>query len=119
MGPCCPRCKRSCLAGLSVRWSSRVTPCTCTHCGGLSHVLASTSNGIGVFTALGLVLAVVIAAALQSVLLMAGLALLVACANVLMWRRVELWPITREAAKRSGRASFWVTVLWLLLAFLR
>ena len=44
----CPRCKESGIGGLAKRWSDRATPAQCTACGGLSHVLASTSSGIWV-----------------------------------------------------------------------
>ncbi len=67
----------------------------------------------------GLVLAITAGAVWSSVLLAVGLILLVACANMLMWRRVELWPITPEAARRSKHASFWGWIAWVLLAFLQ
>jgi len=107
----CPHCRQPSLPGRSVRGSSRGAPCTCPHCARLSHVLASTSGGIVGLTVFGLVLAIVAGTVWSSVVLAAGLVLLVACVNRLMWRRVELWPISREAARRSARVS--------LLAFLR
>ena len=108
----CPHCKAQAVADSALRWSSRESPATCTSCGRLSHVAASSSSGIGILTFVFALLS--FAAALVSPwLTLAGGCLTVAY-NVWAWKHVELFPITAESARNSSRASWWTHILSLL-----
>jgi hypothetical protein len=89
-----------------VRSSFREAPAKCGECGQLWHVLASTSNGIA---GVGIVIASLAAAAalvLQSYsVLVAGAALVIAH-NLWAWRRVELFPISAEAASNAAKVGW-------------
>ena len=104
----CPWCSAEAVSNLAVRWSSRSSPASCAGCGKLSHVLASTSNGI--FTISFLLLFFVVAAGFiaQSYgLAVAGVALVVVY-NVWAWRRSELFPISSESAGTAAKVSWWI-----------
>ena len=114
----CPECHAEGLRPLAVRWSYRETPAKCENCGRLWHVLVSTSNGI---VGVGIVLASLSVAAAIMVqswwLLLAGAALVVAH-NVWAWRRVELFPISEEAAKTAAQVSWWLVAVGVFLRLL-
>lgn len=99
------------MSNAALRWATRESPAQCRSCGGLSHVLASTSSAIGVFTWLTLIGCLVLSVTLASVgIVVAGL-LAVGLCNVWMWRRCELFPIERKAAQNAQRVG-WATALF-------
>jgi hypothetical protein len=112
----CPHCNARALADSAVRWSSRELPATCSNCGKLSHVAASSSSGIGI---LSFVFALVSlgSALISPWLTLAGACLTVAY-NVWAWRQVELFPISIESSRQSSAASWWVHVLSILAAMM-
>lgn len=76
--------------------------------------MASSSSGIGVFTFLLLVAAGAAGLAMQSVWMGCAAALLALAYNGWAWRRVELWPIPKEAAETAHKVSWVVSLLgWL------
>lgn len=81
-------------------------------------MLASTASGIPALTVLFGVASILGSVALQSALLAVVCAPLIVCANLLMWRRVALWPITPKAAQQNAQATWWVTIVTVLLALL-
>jgi len=111
----CPHCKDAGLSELAVRWSYREHPARCVTCGGLSHVLASTSSGI---TGASMILVSITAAAAivfnSYVVAVAGFVLLIV-QNIWSWRRVELFPIGPEEARTAAKASG--LLAFLLLVF--
>lgn len=104
----CPHCKAPGISGLAKRWSSRAAPATCEACGGLSHVLASTSSGIW---AAGLVIAVLsLIAALGwhfSPCLVVGPVLAVVF-NLWAWKRARLWPISKDSAASAATGNWFI-----------
>lgn len=112
----CPHCQKAAVPNLSVRWSSRETPARCGACSGLCHVVASSSSGIGVFTWVLLAAAGAAGLAMQSFWVGCAAALLALAYNGWAWRRVELWPISKEAADTANKAS-WIVGLLELLTF--
>jgi hypothetical protein len=110
----CPHCNTNAVARRDVRSSSRVSPATCGHCGKLSYVLASTSNGIWAVGCLLLCLTLTAALTMASY----GVAVLGLCTvvahNLWAWRRVELFPIDPKSVKREKQINW---LLW-ALAFL-
>jgi hypothetical protein len=111
----CPHCGIDGLRNLAVRWSYREAPAKCEHCGKLSHVLASVSNGIAGLDLVLSALFVVAAVALGSWLFaLAGFCLVVAH-NIWAWRQVELFPISEDSAKMAARVSWWVMGLAVIL----
>jgi hypothetical protein len=110
----CPHCKSLAVSNLAVRWSYREHPARCVACGGLSHVLASTSSGI---VGTGMILVALTAAAaivLSSYpVAVAGLAVTVA-QNIWAWRGVELFPIGAEEARIAARRSGMVAIVLLV-----
>jgi len=108
MNHTCPTCRKPGIKGLNKRWSSRGWPATCEHCGGLSHVAASTSNGIFVGGLLLFAVGCVVGAAAGS-WWMAGLLGLVAAVafNLWAWPRAEMFPIPKESA-RNARSAVWL-----------
>ena len=108
----CPTCSQAGISSTAKRWSSRECPAACGHCGGLSHVIASTSNGIFVGTLLAFVVGAVVGAATGgwwvSVLFGLGFA---STFNVLAWSRAEMFPIPKDSARSAQ------TAVWLLIAF--
>ncbi len=106
----CPHCRAVAIPGLRVRWSSRDFPAHCKACGGLSHVLASTSSAIASLSCVAFCLLLVAALVLASLpLFLAGLAAIVAY-NLRAWRRAELFPIAPETVRKEA------TVQWSLVA---
>ena len=90
----CPHCGVQALPNMAVRWSYRESPAKCGHCGKLSHVIASTSNGIASVGLVMAVLSVLAGLVLESwFAAIAGLGM-VAVHNILAWRGVELLPIS-------------------------
>ena len=114
----CPHCRKPGITGFAKRWSSRAAPAKCEACGGLSHVLASTSSGIGAAGVLIVVVALIAALGWPSsgsaVVFLFGLVLAVAC-NLRAWKRAKLWPISRESAAHATTASWFVTGIAVLL----
>lgn len=105
----CPPCKAQAVTNSATRWSSREHPATCSNCGKLSHVAASSSSGIGILTFVFALLS--FAGALASLWwTLAGVCLTVAY-NVWAWKRVELFPVTAEIARKSRAVSGWTNVL--------
>ena len=111
----CPHCQKPGVRNTAVRWSARENPAQCTYCGGLSHVLASTSSAICVFTGVTLFGGVGLAFLLGSVV--PGLAALPVAlgGNVWMWRRCELIPIDRRTAQTANRVGWATTALGMLM----
>jgi hypothetical protein len=103
----CVHCNAPGIRAAAKRWSGRDLPATCTLCGKLSHVIASTGSGIPVATLL-VVLGFAVAGALWGAL--CGLPVAVAY-NVWAWRRAEMFPIAPETAANARRASWLVTLL--------
>lgn len=112
----CPRCQKAAVRNLAVRWSSREIPARCSACDGLSHTVASSSSGIGVFTFVLLVGAGAAGLAMQSVWVGLAAASLALAYNLWAWRRVDLWPISKDAAGTANKVS-WVVTLFGLLTF--
>jgi hypothetical protein len=106
----CPHCKAPAVPGIQVRWSSRETPATCTNCGKLSHVLASTNSGIFSVCLVLLSCTVALGVILESWVASAVGVAIVVCYNVWAWRQVELFPISPESAKVAARVS-WVVLM--------
>ncbi|MDM0007789.1 hypothetical protein QTI51_25150 [Variovorax sp. J22G73] len=102
----CPRCKQPGIGGLAKRWSSRAVPAKCTACGGLSHVLASTTSGIWAAGVVLFVASLIGGVGLPSGLFFCcGLVLMVAC-NVWAWRRAKMYPISEESASGANKANW-------------
>ena len=113
----CPHCQKPGVSNAALRWATRESPAQCGCCGGLSHVLASTSSGIGVFTWMTLIGCLVLGVTLSSVwIVMAGL-LLAVSSNVWMWRRCELFPIDRKTAQTAHRVGWATTLSAVVMAF--
>ncbi|NVM86882.1 hypothetical protein FHT32_000505 [Variovorax sp. SG517] len=112
----CPHCKAPGIGSLAMRWSSRANPAECPACGGLSHVLASTSSGIWVAGIVIFMVALVGGLALHSGLLfVSGLVLAVAF-NVWAWRRAKMYPISRESAGNAAKAGWLVAGIYAFIA---
>ncbi|MDP3228855.1 MAG: hypothetical protein Q8N13_12865 [Acidovorax sp.] len=107
----CPHCQKPGVSNVALRWATRESPAQCSYCLGLSHVLASTSGGIGVFTWMTLIGCLVLGVSLSSGLVVVSGLLLMVVGNVWMWRRCELFPIEKQAAQAANRAS-WVAHLF-------
>ncbi|MBS0452312.1 MAG: hypothetical protein JSS14_13470 [Proteobacteria bacterium] len=112
----CPTCKQLGTTGWAKRWSSRGSPATCEHCGGLSHVISSTSNGICVGNLLAFVIGAVVGAAMGAwwVIALFGLGAAIAF-NAFAWSRAEMFPISQDSAKSARAANWFVEVIGLLL----
>ena len=102
----CPHCGKRGVSNAALRWSSRESPAQCGYCGALSHVLASTSSGIGVFTWMALIGCLVLGWALQSFGVVVVGALVMCLGNVWMWRRCTLFPIERKSAQIAHRVGW-------------
>jgi hypothetical protein len=112
----CPHCQKPGVSNAALRWSARESPAQCGDCAGLSHVLASTSSAIGVFTWMTLIGGLVLGAALSSVgVAVAGL-LVAGFGNVGMWRRCELFPTERKAAQTARRVGWAAALLSAVMA---
>ena len=117
----CPTCKARGISEMAKRWSSRGFPATCDQCGALSHVAASTSNGIWVGTILS-VPGLTIVAVLLNIPMAIGLAVAVVLTvliNVAMWRRAELIPIMYESAAVTKQVNWFLTAIYALLLLLK
>ena len=113
----CPHCKELGVTSLAKRWSSREHPAVCGLCGRLSHVIASTSSGIFVFS-LFIVGTFFVIGAVNDVALLGWLGVPVAVGhNVWAWKRAVLWPISGDSAKSSRRGGLIVNTLALLGIF--
>jgi hypothetical protein len=111
----CPRCQKPGIDGLAKRWSSRGSPAKCEACGGLCHVLASTSSGIWAAGVLIVSVSLIAAVGLHSALFFpCGLVLAVAC-NLWAWKRAKLWPISKESAASATTANWFVMGIAVLL----
>jgi hypothetical protein len=112
----CPHCNTNAVDSLAVRWSGRLSPATCGHCGKHSHVLTNTSSGI--FAVGFLLLCLTLTAALT--MASYAVAVLGLCAvvahNLWAWRRVELFPIDPESVKREQQVHW---LLWALAVLAR
>ena len=113
----CPHCQKPGVTHVALRWSTRESPAQCSYCGGLSHVLARTSGGIGVFTWMTLIVGCTLAVVLAS-WPVAALAVLIAIGgNMALWPRCELFPTDRKTAQTANRVGWaaelaaWLTVL--------
>ncbi|MET3183174.1 hypothetical protein ABL840_31355 [Variovorax sp. NFACC27] len=112
----CPRCKEPGIGGLAKRWSSRAVPAECSACGGLSHVLASTSSGIWVGGIVIFMVSLIGGLGLHSGLFfVSGLVLAVAF-NVWAWRRAKMYPISRESAGNAAKAGWLVAGIYAFVA---
>lgn len=105
----CPSCHGAGISGLAKRWSARECPAKCELCGGLSHVLASSSSGI--FVGGCLIFAIVLIAGLALTVQPLLAALISSCLlvvfNIWAWGRAEMFPIPKENAKTAASVS-WV-----------
>jgi hypothetical protein len=111
----CPRCKAPGIHGLAKRWSSRASPAKCEACGGLFHVLASTSSGIWAAGLVIVMLSLIAALGWHSWWLFAsGLVLAVAC-NLWAWKRARLWPISKDSAANATTANWFIAGIAALL----
>lgn len=111
----CPRCKAPGIDGVAKRWSSRASPAKCEACGGLSHVLASTSSGIWAAGLVIVVLSLIAAVGWHSsVFLVGGLVLAVAC-NIWAWKRARLWPISKDSAASAATGNWFIAGIAVLL----
>lgn len=113
----CPHCRKAGVSRAAKQQSSRERPATCTMCGRLSHIIASASSGIPGFTCAIALLCIVLGVASGYVGIgLAGIPLAIAY-NLWAWERVELFPISGQAAARARTAS-WTVHLLALLSFL-
>jgi hypothetical protein len=102
---------------MAKRRSSREHPATCSLCGRLSHVIASTSSGIPV-ASLFVVGAFFLLGAAINIMVLGLTGIPVAWGyNVWAWKRAELWPISGDSAKASRRGGLIVNTLALLGIF--
>ncbi len=106
----CPHCKKPGVSNAALRWASRESPAQGAACGGLSHVLASTSSAINTFTCLTLLVSVVLGLAFGSLLGATACLIAMVVGNVWMWRRCELFPIDPKTAKTANRVGWAVTI---------
>ena len=114
----CPTCHVRGISEMAKRWSTRGWPAKCEQCGALSHALSSTSNGIWVGTLLS-VAGLSVAAAVLSIPMPVGLAAVAVLAlliNVVMWRRVEMVPITSESAAAAKKVTWFLTAIYALFS---
>jgi len=110
----CPSCRKPGVGGIAKRWSSRGAPATCEACGGLSHVLASTSNGIWATGVVIVVASLIGALGLHSFLLFfSGLVLAIAC-NLRAWKRAKLVPISKESVAHAKTANWFLAGIFVL-----
>lgn len=112
----CPRCHERSILQLAKRWSDRASPAACAHCGCLSHVLASTSNGIGAGTFLLLVGSIVAAVGLTSYFAAVSGVCLAVAFNMWAWKRAELVPIPKENVNEEKAANWFVAGIAVLAA---
>ena len=110
----CPPCQKPAVRNFLVRWSGREIPARCSACGGLSHVVDSSSGGIGVFTFVLLVAAGAAGLAMQSVWVGFAAALLAPAYNLWAWRKIDLWPISPKSAATAHKVSWFIALLGLL-----
>lgn len=104
----CPHCKAPGIDGFAKRWSSRAAPVECTACGGLSHVLSSTSSGVWAAGIVIFVVSLIGGLGLHSALFfVSGLALAVAF-NVRAWKHAKMYPISRGSAGNAAKANWLV-----------
>ena len=112
----CPHCKAQAVTNSAARWSSREHPATCSNCGQLSHVAASSSSSIGILTFVFALIS--LAGALASPWWSLTGGCLTVVYNVWAWKRVALFPVTADIARKSRIVSRWTNVLalfaWLL-----
>lgn len=102
---------------MAKRRSSRGHPAKCNLCGRLSHVIASTSSGIPVFS-LFIVGAFFLLGAVVNVMMLGWVGIPMAVGyNVWAWKRAKLWPISGEGANASLRGGWIVNTLGLLGIF--
>ena len=115
----CPHCQKPGVRNAAVRWSAREYPAQCTYCGGLSHVLASTSGAIAMFTWVALLVGAGLAFAADSsavaVAATVAAVLVTLAGNVWMWRRCELVPIDRKSARTANRVGWATTALAVMM----
>lgn len=114
----CPHCRKPGVSNTALRWSTRESPAQCCYCGGLSHVLASTSSGIGVFTWMTLIGGLVLGGVLASMGIAVAGVLVAGVGNVWMWRRCELFPTERKAAQIANRVGWAVSIVSVVMTFL-
>jgi hypothetical protein len=112
----CPHCQKPGVSNAALRWSSRESPAQCGYCAGLSHVLASTSSAIGVFTWMTLIGSLVLGLVLSSVAVVVAGLLVAGFGNVWMWRRCELFPTVRKAARTAQRVGWVATLVSVVMA---
>lgn len=113
----CPHCLQSGITLPAKRRSSREYPATCSVCGRLSHVLASTHSGIAVATLF--ILGGSFVLAMAAGYWVAGfLGLPVALGyRAWAWKGAELLPISSQSASSSRRGNWVVNVLALFGIF--
>ncbi|WP_418129452.1 hypothetical protein ABL849_25195 [Variovorax sp. 375MFSha3.1] len=112
----CPHCKAPGIGSLAKRWSSRANPAECSACGGLSHVLASTSSGIWVAGIVIFMVSLIGGLALHSGLLFVSGMVLAVAFNMLAWRRAKMYPISRESAGNAAKAGWFVAGFYAFIA---
>lgn len=110
----CPHCREA--GGINAwakRFSSRGSPVTCTLCGGLSHVLASSAGGTFILTALLFMAAVLAGALSHSWLAGLSVCLLALAYNLWAWQREALSPILKESVQAAQRVNWVMAALYL------
>jgi hypothetical protein len=114
----CPSCHGAGISGLAKRWSARECPATCELCGGLSHVIASTSNGIFVGSILVFFAATIATLTLTEQFWLAAIVAvcLSGAFNVWTWRQAEMFPIPKGNAQAAAAVGWFLTGLYALLA---
>lgn len=113
----CPHCRGA--GGIKTwekRFSSRGNPVICKQCGGLSHVLASSSSGTFVVTAFLFVIAALAGALGGSWLAGLSVCLLAVAYNQWAWQREALWPIPKESVQAARRANWVMAAVYLVIA---
>jgi len=112
----CFHCRQPGIDSMAKRWSSRARPVECSHCGKLSHVLASTSSGI---TMAGLLIVTVSAIAAgvwhMAPLVLVGLCLAVAN-NIRAWKRAKMVPISKEGSAGARKEGWFVSGVLVLIS---
>ena len=114
----CPHCREA--GGIKTwekRFSSRGNPVICKQCGGLSHVLASSSSGTFVVTVFLFVIAALAGALGGSWLAGLSVCLLAVAYNQWAWQREALWPIPKESVQAARRANWVMMTVYLMIAF--
>ena len=100
----CPSCKQPSISGAK-KWWSNVSYAECPNCKALSHVPASSANGIFALSVVFVVLGFIGMVYTQSVLVVVAGVIAALASYPLLWHRAELIPISRERAATERQVS--------------